>query len=942
MAGLQCETLIVYLDDIIVFGKDYNEHLQRLEEVLKRLQNANLKLSPNKCHFMKTKVTYLGHIVSRGEIKPDQAKVKAIAEYPQPKEVKELRSFIGLASYCRRFLRHFSQIASPLNRLLEKKVPYVWNEECEKAFNKLKYLLSNDIMLCFPDYTRLFVVSTDASNVAIGAVISNVMDDGTERPIAYMSKTLNKVQRRWSTIEREAYAVIVALNEFNCYLWGRHFTLATDHRPLTWLKTISNPSPKFARWQMSLQQYDFDIVYKAGSTNRNADALSRICVNNVNVISFDSELSEDTIREEQQNDPVLQELRKIMDGEDITVKRNTKLATLVSKIEELYINDNDIIYRANNEGTTQVVLPPSLHETVFELLHEQPCAGHLGAEKTEKRFAEHFYYPNVKPKIIEFVRKCRECAIHKPSRENTVAPMQHIQANRPLQILQFDFVGPFTKSYDNKKYMLTIIDHFTKYARAYATEKCDTNTVINCLEHYFCIFGIPESIQTDNGTAFKSYNFNSFCETFGIRAVHSTAYHAQSQGQVEKFNGTLTKMLSNYTGENQTNWTDYINLCLFAYNTAVQKSIKISPHEAVFDSKARSTFSSLIDKQDDNKSPSEYTTKVRQRLQDIYKQIKINQDLADDASKEYYDKNKASNVTFNVGSRVWLDDPVHKVGLSDKFRPKLTGPYVVKEKILSNYKIESEDGKKKQQIVHQNRLRTCYSSKLRTERQTEVLIPKTKQVMVEEIPSTDSEEDSDDDIVFWYTAETVPPIPNHIKENEKQKEQKDTVENELVKQDTTIMATTEDNNASKVQTKEIKTTGKNNINEQQSSNRSSVTSNDGKSDNTSTTTEDIFFDTQIIQQQNKEELAKQENNAIRMEEDEDIREWLAIIGDDSSDTSIDDTFKDPDYHLPVILDRQPAPIPRAMSEQEEPTRRYPSRIHKQPQRYYTVNAITVK
>ena len=267
---------------------------------------------------------------------------------------------------------------------------------------------------------------------------------------------------------------------------------------------------------MILQQYDFDIVYKAGSTNRNADALSKICVSNANVISFDSELSEDTIREEQQNDPVLQELRKIMYGEDITVKRYTKLATLVSKIEELYINDNDIIYRANNEGTTQVVLPPSLHETVFELLHEQPCAGHLGAEKTEKRFAEHFYYPNVKPKIIEFVRKCRECAIHKPSRENTVAPMHHIKANRPLQILQLDFVGPFTKSYDNKKYMLTIIDHFTKYARAYATEKCDKNTVINCLEHYFCIFGIPESIQTDNGTAFKSYNFNSFCETFGI------------------------------------------------------------------------------------------------------------------------------------------------------------------------------------------------------------------------------------------------------------------------------------------------------------------------------------------------------------------------------------------------------------------------------------------
>ena len=225
---------------------------------------------------------------------------------------------------------------------------------------------------------------------------------------------------------REAYAVIVALNEFNCYLWGRHFTLVTDHRPLTWLKTMPNPSPKFARWQRSLQQYDFDIVYKAGKTNSNADALSRIFLHNTNIIYFDSEINEDMLREEQENDPVLQELRKAMDGESITVKRNSKLATLLNKIDELYINENSIIYRLSNEDTTQIILPPSLHESVFELLHEQPCAGHLGAEKTEKRFANHFYYPNIKPKLIEFVRKCRERAIHKPSRENTIAPMKHI------------------------------------------------------------------------------------------------------------------------------------------------------------------------------------------------------------------------------------------------------------------------------------------------------------------------------------------------------------------------------------------------------------------------------------------------------------------------------------------------------------------------------------
>ena len=676
---------------------------------------------------------------------------------------------------------------------------------------------------------------------------------------------------------------------------------------------------------MSLQQYDFDIVYKAGKTNRNADALSRICVNNTNIIYFDSEINEDLIREEQENDPVLQELRKAMDGENIAVKRNSKLATLLNKIDELYINENGIIYRLSNEDTTQIVLPPSLHESVFELLHEQPCAGHLGAEKTEKRFADHFYYPNIKPKIIEFVRKCRECAIHKPSRENTIAPMKHIKASRPLQILQLDFVGPVTKSHDNKKYILTMIDHFTKYAQAYATEKCDTNTVINCLEQYFCIFGVPESIQTDNGTAFKSHNFNSFCDTFGIRAVHSTAYHAQSQGQVEKFNGTLTKMLSNYTGDKQTDWSDYVNLCVFAYNTAVQKSIKISPHEAMFGTKARSTFSALTDKQDDGKSPTEYTTKVRQRLQNIYKQIKTNQDFADEMSKEYYDKTKASKVTFNVGSRVWLDDPVHKIGLTDKFRPKLSGPWIVKEKIKSNYKIEPEDDpKRKSQIVHQNRLRTCYSPRLQRASPVENDKPRPveKPTATREIQTSDNETDSDDDIMVWYTIQT----PNIIVTPN------DTYENTMSDFKQTENTTRENHNrekqASEDEKKEQSTV------EQHESNNNSTTSSSSLDDIVSTTsTDDIFFDIHTNEHMEQEQATEES-------EEEEIREWLAIIGDDKTNTSTDDIFLDPYYHPPMIFNRQATPIPAGLTEQEEPIRRYPSRTRKEPQRY-TVNAITV-
>jgi hypothetical protein len=461
MAGLQYETLIVYLDDLIIFGKSYDEHLQRLEEVLRRLEKANMKLSPKKCHFLKTKVAYLGHVVSHGSIQPHPDKVKAISEYPRPTNEKQLRQFLGLASYYRRFIRNFSSIASPLYRLLEKKVPYTWCNACESAFSTLKHLLANDVTLAFPDFSKPFRVTTDASNIAMGGVLSQIQDDGSERPIAFVSKTLNKTQRKYSTIEREALSIVHCLEQFSSYLYGQRFTLITDHRPLTWLKTMTNPTPKLGRWQMILEQFDFNIIYKQGKLNTNADALSRVNINNVQV-ELACELSEETIREEQLNDATLQDVRKIMDGENIRVSKNSNLWPFVSKLDQFYIGDNDIMYRQTNEDVTQIVLPPSLHEHVFQLLHEQPCAGHLASDKVEGRFTSQFYFPNIKPKIMEFVRKCQECALHKFSRENKIAPLQPIKSTRPLQIVQIDFTGELTTTHDGKKYILTVIDHFHK------------------------------------------------------------------------------------------------------------------------------------------------------------------------------------------------------------------------------------------------------------------------------------------------------------------------------------------------------------------------------------------------------------------------------------------------------------------------------------------------
>ena len=673
LTGLQYESVIVYLDDLIVFGSSIDEHNGRLEEVLKRLEKANLKLAPKKCHFLKAKVQYLGHIVSRDGIKPDPEKVRAICDYPRPANTTELKSFNGLTSYYRKFIRNFAQIASPLNRLLEKNNEFVWNQDCEHAFTSLKRIIAEDITLAFPNFTRKFRVTTDASSIAICAALSQIQDNDAERPVSFISRTLSKTERKWSTIEREAFAMVWALEQFRCYLYGQKFELITDHRPLVWLRTMKNPNSKLTRWIIKLDEFDFEVIYKQGRLNNNADALSRIelpTTSAIQIFEFESELTETEIREEQHRNVILRKFRQVLNGENITTNKNSKLFTFISKIEQFFIESNDIIYKQSHDETVQIVLPPSLHNKVLQVIHEQPCSGHLGIEKTEERFLSKFYWPNVRPTIIEFVRRCEECAIRKPSNTNVKAPLQVIKTVRPLQLLVIDFVGPYPRPFDNKKYILTCIDHYTKYGAAYATENADSQTVVRCLEQFCCTYGIPETILSDNGRQFTSSTFDIFCDSFGIKVKHSTSYHSQTQGICEKFNSTLTKILATYTSTDQNDWTSYLSLAVFAYNTSIQASTKISPHEAMFGVPAKTSFDSLLKKQEENVSPQEYAKKLKVRLQDIYKKIDVNQEAAQQKYKEQYDKN-ATKVSFPIGSRVWLDNPAHKVGTSSKLNPKM-------------------------------------------------------------------------------------------------------------------------------------------------------------------------------------------------------------------------------------------------------------------------------
>jgi hypothetical protein len=267
-----------YVDDIVVYSGTWSEHLRHLEEVLTKLGKAGLTVKPKKCSLFGKQVVFLGHFVGGGETRPNPEKIEDVRDYPTPVTKKNVKGFLGLTGYYRSYIANYSETADPLFKLLKKNQPnkVSWNEECEQAFSTLKNALTREPVLRSPDFKKEFIVQTDASNVGIGGILAQLDDEGGEHPVAYYSRRLSDREQKYSTNEKECLAVISALRKWNVYLLGTQFRVETDNRALQWLQKHKSTNPRLERWSLALQPYSFEIVYRKGVLNQNADALSRM------------------------------------------------------------------------------------------------------------------------------------------------------------------------------------------------------------------------------------------------------------------------------------------------------------------------------------------------------------------------------------------------------------------------------------------------------------------------------------------------------------------------------------------------------------------------------------------------------------------------------------------------------------------------------------------
>lgn len=274
LSGLQGENLFVYMDDIVIYATSLEEHERKYNALIERLRKANLKLQPDKCEFLKSKVTYLGHVIGKDGVRPNPKKLEAVRHFPRPKTPKNIKQFLGLAGYYRRFIPDFSRIAKSLTTLLKNDTRFEWTTTQEESFEILKQKLCEEPVLQYPDFTRPFILTTDASGTAIGGILSQG-EINKDQPVAYASRTLTDNEFKYDTYEKEALAIVYCVKHFRPYLYGRKFTLVTDHKPLMWFKNAQDANMRILRWRLKLGEYDYEVIYKSGKTNVNADALSR-------------------------------------------------------------------------------------------------------------------------------------------------------------------------------------------------------------------------------------------------------------------------------------------------------------------------------------------------------------------------------------------------------------------------------------------------------------------------------------------------------------------------------------------------------------------------------------------------------------------------------------------------------------------------------------------
>lgn len=659
------DKLFVYLDDIIIVSETFEEHEKMLLDVHQKLSGANLTINLDKCEFCRTSLSYLGYVVDQNGLRTDPSKVIAIAEFPQPKTATEVKRFLGMCSWYRRFVPDFATKSAALTELIKsrkKRQSIQWNTEAEKSFKALKKALSTTPILDTPDFKKPFVVQCDASDVGLGAVLTQGEGD-EEKVICYASRTLIKAERNYSVTERECLALIFGIEKFRPYIEGTVFTVQTDHHSLLWLMNMKDPTGRLARWAVKLSQYSFNIIHRQGKQNVVPDALSRAPLESsfLQLEPADRDAWYNSLMEKVSCKPESYPDWRVEDG----------------SLLKMVPNGHGV--RSNLVEWKQVV-PKSRRRELLRQYHDDPTSAHLGTLKTLRKIQELYYWPKMKQEVGQYVRRCQVCLASKTSQLGRAGLMgQPKKVRYPFQCISVDLMGPFPRSPKGNTGLIVVCDWVTKFVLVKPVSKATARAIVQYLENdVFLLFGVPQILMTDNGAQFQSSLFKNLMNQYEVQTWYNASYHPQVNF-VERTNRVIGTAIRSYVQDNHRSWDAEIHKVAHAIRTSVHDVTGYTPSLLNLGRTVPSngTYYGKLPGPDEEPLALDDREKL---VLDIHQNEPVYQQVRDRMKKAYRQASSRYNlrkrqVQFRVGDLVWKRNYV----LSDAskgFVGKLAPKYV--------------------------------------------------------------------------------------------------------------------------------------------------------------------------------------------------------------------------------------------------------------------------
>jgi transposase InsO family protein len=734
--------VLVYIDDIVVFSDTFDDHFDHLHMVLNALKESNLQANINKCKFFLKQFKLLGKIVTQDGIAPDPSLIQSMIDYPRPKNRNQVRSFLALLNYYREHIQDFGPLTAPLAELNKDNLIWnanTWKDYHEVCFKKLKSLMLEAPILAYPDMNKTFHLQTDASLFGAGAVLFQYDEKNHKKVVSYASWLFNDQQRKYSTTERELFAIILALRKWKPFLGYTKFMAETDHEALTGYMKLNDPHGKIARWIVELNQFNFEIKYIKGVLNIPADALSRCQDKNdsIEVISalethefvsfmsndqkyvrtskvlsryFEDHIMESSLQLDsedlkceniysgtinyslptdtewavaQREDPDLNMYIRYIQSKELPDSNEIALEVL-KKGKNYFINDKEgILFHQSKDGMLKKCVPKQFRQLLLEEYHDSMWSGgHLGRDKTINKIKENFYFRNLHSYVDLWVSSCSQCRSVKRNNGRANIPEGNIAATRPWQLVSIDLWSSKVMSTSGNLYTLTVIDAFSKHAHAIPIPNKEAATVAQALiDRVFCVFGYPERLHSDRGTEFINDTLKEICKLAGTIKTATTAYHPQGNGYVERIHQFFRNALTCYIRYDQRDWDEVLPHIMLIYNTTVHSALKdYTPSQVMFGRTLQLATVSGTHINELELGASAYTNRLKIALSRVQNEVLdvFRTKNSRTAIRNLNAFRKKKFVTYQVGELVGLR--VEKV--SDEFRsnklfPRFQGPYKI-------------------------------------------------------------------------------------------------------------------------------------------------------------------------------------------------------------------------------------------------------------------------